>query len=578
MTLAVLASITTEMARDMAVNTGVCIRPVMKRVYDRDTGTDSSVSIACGSTREAVCPACARKARVLRMQQCAEGWHRDTEPEPPTDRTDEEDQAEQADQLDDEGSGEGSRRVRSTRRRPDAADLPQVPMANRTVGRTFTTPDGKEYRPSMFLTLTLPSYGRIRTGSGVPVDPAKYDYRRAALDALHFPKLIDRFWQNLRRCAGYRVQYFAALEPQARLAPHLHAAMRGVIPRVVLKQVIEATYVQLWWPSFDQPVYVHRQPLWTGAGYCDPDTGEMLPTWAEALDQLEAHPEATPAHMMRFGTQHDMAGIIAPSLEADRAVRYLAKYLTKAIADPLGDHDSDPAREAHIDRIHGELRWLPCSPRCANWLRYGIQPDQPGPGLIAGRCTSKAHDREHLGCGGRRVLVSRDWSGKTLAKHRADRATVVRQALEAAGMLTPDVERMAAGVLSSDGLPRFVWTDDRPDPITYTLMLLHAVAERQKWHAQYQAAKGTTGGTAKAVDNHSATGADPPDPAAAHSSASPDPGQTRAAGPAVKGERSESAGPSASEALDGRTEGPTLPTRGRPSTQPLSKEHQQEGT
>ncbi len=192
---------------------------------------------------------------------------------------------------------------------------------------------------------------------------------------------------------------------------------------------------------------------------------------------------------MRFGRQYDMAGIIAPSEDADRAVRYLAKYLTKAVADPLGDQDSTPAREAHIDRLHAELRWLPCSPRCANWLRYGIQPDQPGPGLAPGRCASKAHDREHLGCGGRRVLVSRDWSGKTLAKHKADRAAVVREALDAAGMLTPDVERMAADVLSPDGLPRFVWTDDKPDPTTYTLMLLRAVAERQSWRAQYDQAK-----------------------------------------------------------------------------------------
>ena len=121
-------------------------------------------------------------------------------------------------------------------------DLPQVPTANRTIGCTFLTSEGKEYRPSMFLTLTLPSYGPIRTGTGVPVDPDSYDYRRAALDALHFPKLVNRFWQNLRRCAGYRVQYFAVVEPQARLAPHLHTAMRGVVPRAVLKQVIEATY------------------------------------------------------------------------------------------------------------------------------------------------------------------------------------------------------------------------------------------------------------------------------------------------------------------------------------------------
>ena len=450
-------------------------------------------------------------------------------------------------------------------------------MANRTVGRTFVAPDGKEYRPSMFLTLTLPSYGPIRSGTGVPVDPGSYDYRRAALDALHFPKLVDRFWQNVRRCAGYKVQYFAALEPQARLAPHLHAAMRGVIPRAVLRQVIEATYVQVWWPPHDRPVYVHRQPTWTGDGYCDPDTGAMLPTWAEALDQLQADPDAEPAHVMRFGPQYDMAGIIAPSPDADRAVRYLAKYLTKAVADPLGDQDSTPAREAHIDRLHAELRWLPCSPRCANWLRYGIQPDQPGPGLAPGRCSSKAHDREHLGCGGRRVLVSRDWSGKTLAKHKADRAAVVRQALDAAGMLTPDVERMAADVLSPDGLPRFVWTDDKPDPTTYTLMLLRAVAERQRWRAQYDQAKTVAAG---AVDNRSATGTDPPDLATAHASASPD--DPPKPGPQDRESRESAANPqdtSAASALDGRTEGPTLPNRGRPSLQPpTNRSREEEGS
>ncbi len=118
------------------------------------------------------------------------------------------------------------------------------------------------------------------------------------------------------------------------------------------------------------------------------------------------------------------------------------------------------AREAQIDRLHAELRWLPCSPRCANWLRYGIQPDRPSPG----RCPSKAHDREHLGIGGRRVLVSRDWSGKTLSEHRADRSAVVREALQSAGMAAPDLERMATDVLSPDGLPRDVWTDERPDP------------------------------------------------------------------------------------------------------------------
>jgi hypothetical protein len=565
MSLSVLASITAEMARDLAISQGVCIRPILRRVLDRDIGTETRVPIPCGSTREAVCPPCACKARVLRMQQCAEGWHRDTEPRPADqDHAEDLDDGDQ-DQHDDEQ--EASRRVRSTKRLQDVPDLARVPMADRTVGRIFITPDGKEYRPSMFLTLTLPSYGQIR--GGLPVEPDSYDYRRQALDSLHFARLVDRFWQNLRRAAGYRVQYFAAIEPQTRLAPHLHAAIRGAIPRSVLRQVIKATYLQLWWPSFDRPVYVFRQPVWTGDGYCDPDTGAMLPSWQQALDDLATDPAAKPAHVMRFGSQFDMAGIIAPSEDADRAVRYLAKYMTKAIADPLGDQDQpDPAREAHIDRLHAELRWLPCSPRCANWLRYGIQPDQPGPGLMPGRCASKAHDREHLGVGGRRVLVSRDWSGKTLSEHKADRATVVREALLAAGIVAPEIERMAADVLSADGLPRFIWSDETPDPATYAVTLLEAIAERQRWRAQYEAAK-QAAQPAGAVDIHSAIGSDPPSPGAAHGSASPD--NQPNPGPQDRQSRVSAANPKDAEgALDGRAEGPALPNRGRPSPQPPS--------
>jgi hypothetical protein len=391
------------------------------------------------------------------------------------------------------------------------------------------------------------------------------------LDALHFARLVDRFWQNLRRAAGYRVQYFAAVEPQARLAPHLHAAIRGTIPRAVLRQVIKATYLQLWWPSFGKPVYVHRQPVWDGSDYIDADTGEILPTWQQALDQLETDPDKRPAHVMRFGAQFDMAGIIAPSEDADRAVRYLAKYLTKAITDPLGDTDGEPdaTRQGHIDRLQAELQYLPCSPRCANWLRYGIQPDQPGPGLVAGRCPSKAHDREHLGVGGRRILVSRDWSGKTLSEHKADRATVVREALLSAGIVAPEVERMAADVLSADGLPRFIWTDERPEPSTYAVTILQAIAERQRWRAQYQAAKRQAAAATETVDNCSATDTGPPSSGAAHSSASPD--DQPKPGPQDRQSRVSEANPqdrSAAPSLDGRAEGPTLPDRGRPSPQP----------
>jgi hypothetical protein len=220
------------------------------------------------------------------------------------------------------------------------------------------------------------------------------------------------------------------------------------------------------------------------------------------MAHLDTDPEARPAHVLGFGVQLDMAGIDAGSEKADRVLRYLTKYLAKNIADTYTDPDqADPAYQQHIDRLHGEVRWLPCTPRCANWLRYGIQPKGAGPGLIPGRCAGKAHDRENLGLGGRRILVSRQWSGKTLAGHKADRATVVRQALLASGITAPEIERMAATVTLPDGTPRFVWTDTKPDPASYVRVILHSIAERLRWRTQYEAAKTAV----RAVDSYSAT-------------------------------------------------------------------------
>lgn len=62
---------------------------------------------------------------------------------------------------------------------------------------------------------------------------------------------------------------------------------------------------------------------------------------------------------------------------------------------------------------------LPCSPTCANWLRDGVQPEGAKAGQQPGYCRGKAHRHQTLGFGGRRVLVSRKWSGKTLAVQRA---------------------------------------------------------------------------------------------------------------------------------------------------------------
>src|SRR3954452_13243653 len=159
-----------------------------------------------------------------------------------------------------------TRRTRSTRRRQDTPDLPRRAAVPTTVGRAYTDPrTGKTFRPSLFVTLTLPSYGRVRD-DGTPVDPRRYDYLRAGRDALHFGKLLDRFTQNLRRVAGYHVQYFATVEPQRRGAPHAHFAIRGTLPRALVRELTAATYAQVWWPATGAPVYADRLPEW------DPET------------------------------------------------------------------------------------------------------------------------------------------------------------------------------------------------------------------------------------------------------------------------------------------------------------------
>jgi hypothetical protein len=297
-------------------------------------------------------------------------------------------------------------------------------------------PDPAPRSGAALITLTCDSYGKVTT-EGVPADPDSYDYHRAAKDAIHFAALFDRFIQNLRRYLGYDVQYFAAVEPQARLAPHIHMAIRSTVPRADLRQVLAATYHQVWWPSTGTVRYDNAGlPVWhePSGRYVDPATGEFLPTWDQALDAIGADDE--PLHTVRYGPRFHAQGVLAGSKDTSRCIGYLTKYLTKHVGQR---HQADTdARRAHADRLAEALRYEPCSPTCANWLRYGIQPKNPRPCLRLRRCKGKAHRREYLGYAGRRVLVSRKWSGKTLADHRADRRTWLLTTL---GIAEPDPGR-----------------------------------------------------------------------------------------------------------------------------------------
>lgn len=79
------------------------------------------------------------------------------------------------------------------------------------------------------------------------------------------------------------MQYFAVVEPQRRLAPQLHTALRGAIPRATLRDVTAATYLALWWPPIDTAKYDavrgDELPKWDPVvqAYYDPTTGELLP-------------------------------------------------------------------------------------------------------------------------------------------------------------------------------------------------------------------------------------------------------------------------------------------------------------
>lgn len=402
------------------------------------------------------------------------------------------------------------RRTRSTRRRKDTPDLPRLPVDTRTVGRVYTGRGGKTHCQSMLITVTLDSHGPVHTSVrrgaylapcacgvthterdprlGTPIDPATYDYRRAALDAIHFARILDRFWQNTRRAAGWNVQYAGAVELQRRLAPHAHFTVRGTLPRALWKQIAAATYHQVWWPHFDEPVYtVDKPPTWDKAqeSYVDPKTRKPLTSWQAALDALDDDPDARPAYVARLGRldSREIKGVAPGTPDAERAIRYVTKYITKDLAEHI--RTASDAQRAHADRLHAELLTLPCSPSCANWLLYGVQPEGAKAGLVPGRCKGKVHQRSTMGFTGRRVLVSRLWSNKTLADIRADNRAWVR-AILSAGIGDHDQ------AVTDDPTTRYVFEiarPDDPDVPRYEFRILRSISERQRQRAQIAAAQ-----------------------------------------------------------------------------------------
>jgi hypothetical protein len=160
-------------------------------------------------------------------------------------------------------------------------------------------------------------------------------------------------------------------------------------------------------------------------------------------------------------------GVLASSRDSARCIGYLTKYLVKDLGT-CHSPDTDAQRE-HADRLAAALRYEPCSPTCANWLRYGVTPKHPRQGLVPGYCKGKAHRPDHLGYAGRRVLVSRKWSGKTLADHRGDRKAWLMDTL---------------GLSATEDTASYRWERVTPADTDYLpppRRLLRVVAERMAW-------------------------------------------------------------------------------------------------
>jgi hypothetical protein len=181
--------------------------------------------------------------------------------------------------------------------------------------------------------------------------------------------------------------------------------------------------------------------------------------------------------------------VLAGSKDSQRCIRYLTKYLTKQLG---GCHQPDTdAQQRHADRLMDALRYEPCSPSCANWLRYGVQPKDAREGLRPGACKGKAHRADNLGYGGRRVLVSRKWSGKTLADHRGDRKAWLLDML---------------GLPDPADLGRCRWERVTPhdgDFMTHGRRMLYVLNDRARWQAALTQARRKA---QEATGNLSATG------------------------------------------------------------------------
>ena len=477
-----------EMVRAAAEVAGVCARPVISRVTDLETGETQVVPIACGHTREDRCRPCAERARRLRMQQCREGWHLDTEPEwAEADERRRGQPTRTARRDDDE---DGSRRVRSTRRRQDAPELPRVPAEDRTIGRVFTAPDGKTYRPSMFVTLTLRV---LRAGDAPRACPSTRT--ATTTGGRRSTRCTSRsWWTGSGRTCGAAPATRSSTSPPS--SPSV-AWRRTCTPRSggrslgrSLRQVRAATYHQVWWPPHDEPVYVDRLPVWT-----EPRLRRSRHRRA-AADLGGGARRARCRPRRRAGARGAVRGAGRHQGPDRRHAGRRAGHRLPVQVPQQGDR-RHLRRRATTSRRPGwrtSTAWPKRSAGCRARRRArtgcgsASNPPPPRRGWCRGTASTRRTTGTTSGSAAAGCWCPGKWSGKTLAGHKADRVAVVRQALEEAGIDPDDHDEMS--VVGTDG--RWSWEllgRNRVDAATYAAAISQSIHTRQRWLREYEEAK-----------------------------------------------------------------------------------------
>ena len=214
-----------EVVQDLAVEHGACIRPVQLRRTNLDSGEVEQVLVPCGHTLASVCPSSRNGRGRCGRRNAGKAGTSSTNPSPtptppPTTSAGGSRPVPKPSSSATRPPAMGrtrttwtssspnwtmkspawvrgnvlparpTRRHRSTQRRQDAPELPRRKVT-RTVGKTYTAPDGKTFRPSMFVTLTCPATAGFATT--YPGRPRLLRLRPGGRDALHFAALFDRF-------------------------------------------------------------------------------------------------------------------------------------------------------------------------------------------------------------------------------------------------------------------------------------------------------------------------------------------------------------------------------------------------